>query len=287
MNAHTVASFYTLSGAAFGEAPRTSFAERCEAAAAAGFSGIGLRIDDLDRTVASGVTVEDMRAILTHTGLELTEIEFLSGWALQPDAATLRRLEDKLYAVADLLGGRHVTTGEFAAGDQTFDIEQAASRFQALCRRVADHGLLVALEPFPWSVIRDVRTALHLLGLAAAPNAGLLVDAWHFFNCGATLDDLDSVPASRISAVQLNDGPRVQEDFLWHARNRRRLPGDGELDVVGLVRRLQRIGYAGPYCVEVNYPGFRELPVTEAAEQAYRKVVDILQRARPDAMPMG
>ena len=278
MKRHVVASFYTLSGAAFGEPPRTSFAERCAAAAAAGFSGIGLRIDDLDRTVASGMTVEEMRATLSDAGLELTEIEFLSGWALPSDTSTLRRLEDKLYAVTDLLGGRHVTAGEFAA-DKDFDIERAADRLRTVCQRVADHGLLVALEPFPWSAIRDVRTALRLLDLAGAPNAGLLVDAWHFFNCGTTLDDLDSIPGRQVSAVQLNDGPRVERDFLWHARNRRRLPGDGELDVVGLVRRLQQIGYSGPYCVEVNFPGFRDLPVTDAAEQAYRKAVAVLERA--------
>ena len=45
-----VASFFTLSGAGFVEAPRNSFIERCEAAAAAGFAGLGLHADDLRRS---------------------------------------------------------------------------------------------------------------------------------------------------------------------------------------------------------------------------------------------
>ena len=50
-----VACFFTLSGGGFGEPPRHGFEQRCEAAAAAGFSGIGLHIDDLARIRSSGL----------------------------------------------------------------------------------------------------------------------------------------------------------------------------------------------------------------------------------------
>ena len=50
MRRELVASFFTLSGGGFGEPPRNTFIERCEAAAAAGFTGIGLHADDLPRT---------------------------------------------------------------------------------------------------------------------------------------------------------------------------------------------------------------------------------------------
>ncbi len=77
-----VASFFTLSGAGFGEPPRNSFIERCEAAAAAGFTGIGLHADDLPRTIAAGVDIAEMQAVLRNNGLDLVEIEFLAGWAV-------------------------------------------------------------------------------------------------------------------------------------------------------------------------------------------------------------
>jgi sugar phosphate isomerase/epimerase len=80
---------------------------------------------------------------------------------------------------------------------------------------------------------------------------------------------LQRLPAHRIAAVQLNDGPRVYNDFLWNARNTRFLPGDGELDVRGLLDTLNEIGYTGPYCVEVNYPEFRAYSVFDAAKRAY------------------
>jgi Flavodoxin len=59
----------SLTGAGFREEPRHSFSERCRAAAAAGFTGIGLHADDLLRTVASGINVVGMQGVLADTGL--------------------------------------------------------------------------------------------------------------------------------------------------------------------------------------------------------------------------
>ena len=41
----------------------------------------------MPRTIASGLDVAGMRAVLADTGLRVTEIEFLGGWALDTDPA--------------------------------------------------------------------------------------------------------------------------------------------------------------------------------------------------------
>lgn len=264
--AELVASFFTLSGAGFAEPPRHSFTQRCEAAAAAGFSGIGLHADDLARTVGAGLDVAGMRTVLADTGLCLVEIEFLGGWAFDVDRGALAGTVERIEAVADSFGGRHVSAGEFRpAPPGGLDLDAAATRLAALACRMGERGLVVALEPFPWSALPDVGTAVELLRRAEASNAGLMVDAWHFFNGGAGPEVLDGLPAGGVAAVQLNDGPLVTGDFLHHARAARRLPGEGDLDVVGLVRAVVRTGFTGPYCVEVNTPEFRALPVGVAA----------------------
>jgi sugar phosphate isomerase/epimerase len=277
-----VASFFTLSGAGFGEPPRHRFEQRCEAAAAAGFSGVGMHVDDLARTVASGLGLAGMRAVLGGTGLRLVEIEFLAGWALDTDAdsttravaATMAGIE----AVAASLGGRHVSAGEMRPGE--LELDAGAARLAGLADRLAERGLLVALEAFPWSALPDVGTAVELLRRAGAANAGLMVDVWHFFNGGASFDVLDDLPGPGVAAVQLNDGPRVHADFMREARASRRLPGSGDLDVVGLVRAVQEAGFTGPWCVEVNTPEFRELPVEAAAKAAADAARDVLDAAR-------
>ena len=278
-----VASFFTLSGGGFTEPPRNTFIERCEAAAAAGFSGIGLHADDLPRNRNAGVDVGEMQAVLRVNGLELVEIEFLAGWALDPGengglAASLAGID----AVAEAFGGRHVSAGEFR-GDVALDSEHrlaaAAAALRVNADRLARRGLLVAVEAFPWSAIADIGVAADLVARSGAPNAGLMIDVWHFYNTGAKLEQLDDLPGAGIAAVQLNDGPRVYDDFLHHARAERKLPGQGELDVVGLIRAAARNGFTGPYCVEVNTPEFRALPVDEAARQAADTANEVLAAA--------
>jgi sugar phosphate isomerase/epimerase len=147
-------------------------------------------------------------------------------------------------------------------------LERAAKAFRANADRLAEEGLLVALESFPWSALANTRIAIDLLRRADAPNAGLLIDVWHFYNGGAHPDQLTDLPNAGITGFQLNDGPLVHDDFQQHARAERELPGEGELDVIGLICAVRRTGFTGPYCVESNTPEFRNLPVSEAAQRA-------------------
>lgn len=264
-----VASFFTLSGAGFVDPPRHTFAERCEAAAAAGFAGIGLHAADLPRTIAGGVDVGEMQAVLRVNALEVTEIEFLAGWAFDGSGSVAPTLPG-IEAVAQAFGGRHVTAGEFS-GDTALSAELrdvAALSLRRNADRLADRGLLVAVEAFPWSALANVAIAADVVRRAGAPNAGLMIDVWHFYNGGADLGQLTDLPAAGVVAVQLNDGPLVHDDFLANARAHRQLPGEGDLDVVGLIRAVVDTGYAGPYCVEVNTPEFNALPLNEAARRA-------------------
>lgn len=278
-----VASFFTLSGSGFAEPPRNTFIERCEAAAAAGFTGIGLHSDDLPRTVAAGVDVAEMRAVLRLNGLELVEIEFLAGWAFSSaDSSGISPALAGIEAVADALGGRQVSAGEFS-GDTPLNTEEAldgaARALRANADRLAGRELLVALESFPWSAISNTRIAIDLLRRAEAPNAGLLIDVWHFYNGGGQPGHLADLPAAGITGVQLNDGPLVHENFQQHARAERQLPGEGDLDVVRLIHAVRRAGFTGPYCVESNTPALRALPVAEAARRAADSATSVLRSA--------
>ncbi len=278
-----VASFFTLSGAGFVEPPRNSFIERCEAAAAAGFTGIGMHVDDLPRTIAAGLDVSEMRSVLQTNGLAVVEIEFLAGWAVNDGGhGGLSPALAGIEAVSDALGGRHVSAGEFS-GDALLDSEDArdgaAKALRANADRLAERGLLVALESFPWSAITNTGIAIDLLRRADAPNAGLLIDVWHFYNGGGQPGQLVDLPTAGITAVQLNDGPLVHDDFQRHARAQRQLPGEGELDVVGLIQAAVRAGFTGPYCVESNTPELRNLPVAEAARRAADAANGVLRSA--------
>lgn len=174
-----------------------------------------------------------------------------------------------------------VSAGEFGADhplNTEAALDAAARALKLNADRLARRGLLVAVESFPWSAL-TLPAAIEILRRAGAPNAGLLVDVWHFYNGGGSPKDLVDLPGAGVASMQLNDGPLVHEDFLTHARDRRELPGEGELDVVGLIRAVRRSGFTGPFCVEANTPTLRALPVGEAARRAADAAFGVLRAA--------
>ena len=84
--------------------------------------------------------------------------------------------------------------------------------------RLAKKGLLVALESFPWSALANTRIAIDLLRRAGAPNAGLLIDVWHFYNGGGHPDQLVDLPSAGI-AVSNSTTAR------WYTRTSCSMPG--------------------------------------------------------------
>jgi sugar phosphate isomerase/epimerase len=269
------ASYVTLSGAGFGEPARIPFAERCRAAAAAGFTGIGLHASDYQLMRETGLEDEALRTVLAACSLTLVEAEFLSGWATAPSSAGALSAAAVFGEMSAAFRPHHVTAGELTTA--RFDIDVAAARLGAACQHLAPLGLRVAVEAFPWSGLKDVPTARAVVERSGAPNAGLMIDIWHFCNSRSTLADLDGLAPQQIVAVQLNDGRLVDDDYLLEARRGRLLPGDGQLDIAGLLTGLHALGFRGPYCVEASYPGYRELPAGEMAARAFAKASAALE----------
>jgi sugar phosphate isomerase/epimerase len=61
---------------------------------------------------------------------------------------------------------------------------------------------------------------------------------------------------------------------------RRRLPGEGDLDLVGFLRTLEAMGVDCPVSVELFNPGFQALPAEEAARLAHDATRAVIAEAR-------
>ena len=277
-----IASYFTLAGAGVGAPARFGFAERVAAAAAAGFAAVGLQCDDYAAARARGLSDAEMRRVLADHGSRVAEIEFLFDWAHGGEVGVrARKLEDRLYAMAEAFEPRHVNVGDLGFGGALPPVDVVAERFAGACERAARCGLLVALEFLPWSPIPDAATAWEIVRRAGQRNGGVLVDAWHHFRGAADPDMLREIPPQHIVAVQIDDGAATPvgepfEDTIL----RRRLPGEGDFDLVGLIRLLDDLGVSAPISVEIIAPDFHALPVEEAAQRAADATRAVLARAR-------
>jgi sugar phosphate isomerase/epimerase len=278
-----IASYYTLTGTPVGQPPRFSFDDRVGAAARAGFTGIGLLFDDYAALRAAGHSDTDLLGVLDRHGLRVLEVEFLFDWALEgPRAEAARAAEGSLHVMVEVFAPHHMNVGDLQSPGDLAPLDVVAERFAGVCDRAAEHGTLVALEFLPWTGLADLATATHVVRAAGRLNGGLLIDAWHYFRGRPDHTSLQALRASDVVAVQLDDadaeivGP-LYEDTMF----RRRLPGEGTFDLIGLVQTLDAIGVDAPYSVEIMSSAEQALPVEQAAHRAHDAAATVLARARP------
>jgi sugar phosphate isomerase/epimerase len=247
------------------------FEDRVLAAAQAGFTGIGLYVAEYRRLLAEGARNADLRAVLDHHGIRVVELEALRGWLVDgPAHKEYLEHERAVFAMGDALGPAHhvQVLGSFAG-----TLDDAAEAFAGVCDRAAEHGLAAAIEFVPeMTNIPDAATALEIVERAGRHNGGICVDVWHHVRGADDAAMLRRVPAERILAVQINDGPRerTEPDYLTDALRNRRPPGEGDFDLVGFLKLLSGMGVRVPLSVEVISSSLGESP----AEQVARRLSD-------------
>lgn len=260
-----------------GTIPRASFRERVAAAAAAGFAAVSLRVGDC-RRARDELGGREARALLDDAGVAVAEVEAITGW--RPGDARTAADPDEVLALAHAVGARSVSVVDGPGSPPP--LEAAAAAFAALCDRAGEDGLLVHVEFWPGSAL-DLPTATAVVEAADRPNGGLLVDAWHLARTTGGAALLERVRPARILAVQLSDSPAVagpEPDYLRAAMHDRLLPGEGALDLAGLVRRLDARGCAAPLGVEVWSDRLASLPPALAARRAGDALRRIVSAAR-------
>jgi sugar phosphate isomerase/epimerase len=276
MSTELLASYWTLAGGAVPHSDHEhspfSFQDRVEAAARAGFTGLGLWHADLEH-ITRTLTYPQMRRILEDNGIRHVEIEFLSGWFLPPGerrAASDRR-RALLLAACEGLAARHLKVGDF---DRTAcPLPRLIDEFGQLCREAGARGIRVVYELMPFSVIESLEAARALVEGAGQSNGGVIFDLWHIVKLGIPYEDVMRFPARHFLALEVNDGflkapPGM--DLRTETTAHRRLCGEGEFDIAGFAALLASSPYRGPVGVEVLSQELRRWPLETAATRAYR-----------------
>jgi sugar phosphate isomerase/epimerase len=272
-----IACYWTLAGkyVPFTEDDSSpwDFRDRVEAAARAGYRGIGLKHADLMKTLKR-YGYAAIRSLLNDNGIKHLELEVLMDWFLDgPARERSDAVRRDLLTTAEKLNARHIKIcGDFSGG--AWPIEQMHNAFQELGRQINDTGALAALEPIPFSNIPDLPSALAVLGESAGKGSGLMLDSWHVTRGEIPLADIASLPRGFITCVELDDGTlKTVGDPIADTVDRRRLLGEGEFDITGLIKAARASGYDGPWGVEILSAEHRERPLEEAAQRSYETTV--------------
>jgi sugar phosphate isomerase/epimerase len=212
--------------------------EMVACAADAGYSHVGLRLlpaTDNEPTwpvVGDTQMVRELERRLADTGVRTLDIEI---FRLKPDTDV--RSYSAALETGARLGAKHV----LVAGNDP-DEARLAERFAALCDLGAPLRLTFDLEPMPWTDVKNLQQGVRIAVAAQKSNAGVLIDPIHFDRGGNVAADIGGVAEERLHYAQLCDAPpqrpRDPATLLHQARAERLMPGDGGLDLAGILRAL-------------------------------------------------
>jgi sugar phosphate isomerase/epimerase len=259
-----------------------SIPERIDAAVAGGYRGLSLFPSDVRRARAEGIDDATLRGLLADNDLEIAELDPLMSWlpGVDPGPGPFATTESECYEIAESIGGRSINCVVFSP--EPIPQETIIESFAGLCDRAAGCGLLVHLEFMPWTQIATAIDALAVVDAAGRENGGIMLDTWHHFRGPLSDDDLRAkVPAERIFGVQLDDAPAEAEpDVVAETLNRRRVPGDGDIDLPGVLRFLREGGSSAPLGIEVFCEDLLSLPPAEVATRCADGVRAALRESR-------
>lgn len=149
-----------------------------------------------------------------------------------------------------------------------------AQRLRSIADVYADHDIFMGLEyvgtkslwttfQFPW--VHTMREAAELLADIDRKNAGYVLDSWHWYHANETGDDIRSLKAEQIAAVDLNDAPAGLEKIEMNDTIRDLPCATGVIPIAEFMRALADIGYDGPVRAEPFKKELGQLPPQEAA----------------------
>ena len=253
-------------------------AEKLDAIAAAGFDGIEIFDNDL---ISSPLRPREIRARCADLGLRVDlfqPVRDVEG--VPPDRfdAVLHRLRTKLGVMAELGADTLLAcsnAGEDAVGNPVLTAEQL-HRVGGLA---AEHGVTVAFEALAWGRhVNRVGQAWRAVVDAGHPAVTLAVDTFHILSRGDDGTALAGVPGDRIGFLQVADAPLLDMNVLEWSRHFRCFPGQGTLDVTGVVAATLAAGYRGPLSLEVFSDVVREADPYVTARDAMRSLLYLEDR---------
>jgi sugar phosphate isomerase/epimerase len=277
-----LASYWTIAGGAL---PHTEcefspfdFQDRVQAAAKAGFKGMGIWHADLDH-ILERRSLAEMKRILNDNGIAHVELEFISDWFQSGERKKQSDIQKhKLLEAAAALGAHHVKVGDFH--HERYSMPLVIEAFAALCFDAAEYGTKIGYELMPFAMIDSLKDSLTMVEGAGAPNGGIVFDLWHVVKLRIPFEEMQQTPLKWIVGVELNDGTfeapwSLHEDTVNH----RRFCGDGEFDVRGFVQCIRKTGYEGPWGIEVLSEELRRIPLEDLTARAFKTTMGHLRNA--------
>jgi 4-hydroxyphenylpyruvate dioxygenase len=243
---------------------------KLRAVADAGFNGVEIFENDL---LSFPGTPRDVGAAIHGLGMDCTLFQpfrDLEGMPADQRARAFDRMERKFDVMAEL-GTDLILLCSNCSPLASDDRGQMIADLHELGERAARRGMRVGYEALAWGRhVHDHRDAWSLVRDVDHPNIGLILDSFHSLSRRVPSASIGDIRADKLFLVQVADAPWLDMDYLSWSRHFRCMPGQGDLPLTDWAEAIHRIGYNGPWSLEIFNDRFRAGSASGVAVDGYR-----------------
>lgn len=122
--------------------------------------------------------------------------------------------------------------------------------------------------------VKTLDDAWQIVKGAELENVGLVVDAFHFYTGGSSIQSIKKIPPDKIIIFHINDCEDLPIEKLQDKH--RLLPGEGVIPLREIAGALKSIGYNRVVSVELFRPDYWKWDAKKLAYQSKKRTEDIL-----------
>ena len=194
---------------------------------------------------------------------------------------------DELSSIAAVVGCPYVVVvpGRLPEGGASREtvIDESVRVLNELCDISGRHGVSLAFEFLgqPDCSVPKLDLATEIVRKADRENLGLVIDSFHFYAGGSTVEMIEALDPKLIYIFHINDAEDLPRDQLEDRH--RLLPGLGILPLREIVSAFRRIGYDKVASVEIFRPEYWERDPFELARDAHAATERVLAEGHKEA----
>ena len=253
------------------------------AAAAAGFDYLEIWAAKLRRNVRDH-SLGDLKQLFDDRGigpLSINSIEHIT-FRAERDYDRIKAECEQLTAIAAALGCPYVVVvpGKLPSREVARDeiVSESVKVLTELSEIAAAHNVSLGFE-FLGQTDCSVQTldlADEIVRRVNRENVGLVIDAFHFYTGGSTIEMIETLDPQRLFIFHIDDAEDLPREKLTDAE--RLLPGLGILPLKAIIAAFRKIGYDRNASVELFRPEYWERDPFELARDAKAAVEGVLAR---------
>ena len=216
-----------------------------EIAAAAGYDGVELWVNDITDYLKKGNTLQSLAAFISAKGIRVENAISFTEWMVNDEVRrqkALVELEEQMKMMAVLNCRRIAAPPAGVPVNEMPDLQTAGARYREILSLGRKYNVMPLLEF--WGASGTLYNFGQALAIAAAANDGdarLLPDVYHMFRGGSGFDSLKLVNGKVIDIIHMNDYP-ASKPANEQTDADRIFPGDGVAPIKQILGDLRAMG---------------------------------------------